>query len=49
MILDITGIELTPESGGKNCLGNGSHFIKGDEPFECCCNECDYYICCFCP
>ena len=39
-IIDITGIELTP---GKPdvCLGNG------DQGFECCCDECDYYLLCF--
>ena len=39
-IIDITGVELTP---GKPdvCLGNG------DLGFECCCDECDYYLICF--
>jgi hypothetical protein len=39
-IVDITGIELTP---GKPvvCLGNGK------QGFECCCDECDYYLLCF--
>ena len=39
-IVDITGIELTP---GKPdvCPGNGEH------NFECCCDECDYYLLCF--
>ena len=39
-IIDITGIELTP---GKPdiCLGNG------EQGFECCCDECDYYLICF--
>lgn len=37
---DITGIELMP---GKPtvCLGNG------EQGFECCCDECDYYLLCF--
>ena len=39
MILDITGIELIPGNFGKDCPGNG------DES-ECCCDECDYYLCC---
>jgi hypothetical protein len=39
-ILDITGIELLPEDP-YNCLGNGK---RG---FECCCDECDYYLLCF--
>ena len=35
-IIDITGVELTP---GKTtvCLGNG------EQGFECCCDECDYF------
>ena len=39
-VIDITGIELTP---GKPdvCLGNGNH------NYECCCDECDYYLLCF--
>ena len=39
-IMDITGIELTP---GKStvCLGNG------EQGFECCCDECDYFLLCF--
>ncbi|MBQ9085435.1 MAG: hypothetical protein IJY24_07270, partial [Clostridia bacterium] len=39
-IIDITGIELTP---GKPtvCLGNG------EQGFECCCDECDYFLLCF--
>ena len=41
MIIDVTGIELTPGNDGKDCLGNGEH-----EGVECCCDECDYYLCC---
>ena len=37
-----TGIMLTPSHHGKDCLGNGEH-----EGFECCCDECDYYLFCF--
>ena len=38
--IDITGVELTPgEPAG--CLGNG------EQGFECCCDECDYYLICF--
>ena len=47
MIIDITGIALTPGNGGKNCLGNGKHFDKSNNPIECCCDECDYMLCCF--
>jgi len=39
-VIDITGVELTP---GKPtvCLGNG------EQGFECCCDECDYFLLCF--
>ena len=42
MIIDITGTVLTPGNGGKNCLGNGLH-----EEIECCCDACNYFLCCF--
>ncbi len=47
MIIDITGIELTPGNYGNDCMGNGKHFGKNGETIECCCDECDYMICCF--
>ena len=39
-IIDITDTELTP---GKRdvCLGNGK------QGFECCCDECDFFLLCF--
>ncbi len=46
MIIDITGIVLTPGNNGENCLGNGKHFDKDGNPIEACCDECDYAICC---
>ena len=39
-VIDITGIELTPGEPSV-CLGNG------DQGFECCCDECDYFLLCF--
>ena len=39
-IIDITGIELSPGKPAV-CLGNGKH------GFECCCDECDYFLLCF--
>ena len=39
-IIDITGIELMPGEPTA-CLGNG------EQGFECCCDECDYYLICF--
>ena len=40
MVIDITGVELTP-ANPKECLGNG------DQGYECCCDECDYFLLCF--
>ena len=39
-IIDVTGTEITL---GKPtvCLGNG------EQGFECCCDECDYFLLCF--
>ncbi len=39
-VIDITGIELMAGEPAV-CLGNGEH------GFECCCDECDYYLLCF--
>ena len=39
-VIDITGTELTP-GDPTACLGNG------EQDFECCCDECDYYLLCF--
>ena len=39
-IIDITGTVLMPGKPAA-CPGNG----EGD--FECCCDECDYYLLCF--
>ena len=41
MIIDVTGTVLTPGNLGTDCSGNGLH--KG---IECCCDECDYMMCC---
>ena len=41
MIIDSSGILLTPGNLGKDCLGNGTH-----DDIECCCDECDYMLCC---
>lgn len=40
MIVDITGVVLLPGNNGEDCPGNG---LSG----ECCCDECDYMLCCF--
>ena len=38
--IDVSGIELTP-GDPTICLG------KGEQGFECCCDECGYYLLCF--
>ena len=38
--IDVTGVELTPGEPTL-CLGNGK------QGFECCCDECDYFLLCF--
>ena len=41
MIIDISGTILVPGNMGKDCPGNGEH-----PDIACCCNECDYMLCC---
>ena len=41
MIIDVSGTVLIPGNHGKDCPGNGS-----DLSVECCCDECDYMLCC---
>lgn len=41
-IIDITGTPLTPSRQGRKCLGNGEN-----AEYECCCDECEYYLKCF--
>ena len=41
MIIDITGTILIPGNQGKDCPGNGEH-----PEVDCCCDECDYMLCC---
>lgn len=47
VIKDVTGIELTPGRGGADCLGNGLHSDAFGNEIECCCDECDYFSCCY--
>ena len=46
MIIDVTGVMLTPANNGKDCLGNGEHVDKQGNPIEICCDNCDYFLCC---
>ena len=41
-----TGTTLVPGNGGKNCPGNGETKDANGDLLECCCEECDYYLCC---
>ena len=47
MIIDVTGIELIPGNNGEDCPGNGEHKDKNGNYIECCCEACNYMICCF--
>ena len=38
MIIDVTGIELTPGRNGESCLGNGKHTDDRGFIIECCCD-----------
>ena len=46
MIVDVTGIPLTPGNGGVDCLGNGLHYDEKGRLIFCCCDECAYLLCC---
>lgn len=46
MIIDVTGIELTPGNNGEDCKGNGKHLDENGNLIECCCDECNYLLCC---
>ena len=37
-----TGIVLVPSFHGEDCPGSGDRF-----PLDCCCDECDYFLCRF--
>ena len=41
MIIDVTGIPLIPGNRGKDCPGSWEY-----AGLDCCCNECDYMMCC---
>lgn len=46
MIIDITGTILIPGNLGKDCPGNGLTKDGKGNIIECCCDECDYLMCC---
>ena len=41
MIIDVTGITLVPGNCGKDCPGSWEY-----AGLNCCCDECDYIMCC---
>jgi len=41
-IVPNTDILLMPSYHGEKCLGSGDY-----PGYECCCDECDYYLICF--
>ena len=45
-IIDSTGVIITPGNQGRDCKGNGMSFDKEGKIIECCCDECDYALCC---
>ncbi|MCI5891782.1 MAG: hypothetical protein MRZ66_00025 [Clostridiales bacterium] len=46
MIIDVTGVEIVPGNFGKDCPGNGEHYDSDGNLIWCCCDECDYLLCC---
>ena len=46
MLIDVTKTELFPGILGLNCPGNGMHYDSLGNEIECCCDECDYMMCC---
>ena len=47
MIIDVTGVQLIPGNGGADCPGNGERVGDNGKIIECCCDECDYMLCCY--
>ena len=46
VIIDVTGVKLVPGNNGRDCYGNGEHRDMFGNIIECCCDECDYLLCC---
>ncbi len=47
MCLSDLHIRLMPGNGGNDCPGNGKHIGQNGLVLECCCDECNYYLCCY--
>lgn len=39
-------MNLIPGNSGKDCPFNGKHKGTDGKYIECCCDECDYMMCC---
>ncbi len=46
MLRDRTGTLLVPGNGGRDCPGNGSGRDESGNRIECCCEACDWALCC---
>jgi len=49
MIVEENGLILMPGNGGADCPANGLGVTSSGEHIECCCDECDYGMCCYAP
>ncbi len=46
MLIDVTGVIIVSGNNGKDCPGNGEHTDRAGHLISCCCDECDYMMCC---
>lgn len=44
--MNSTEIGLMPGNKGIDCLRDGKHYDNDGNLIECCCDECDYLMCC---
>lgn len=40
-------VDIMPGNEGRDCLGNGETLDENGDLIECCCDECDYLMCCY--
>lgn len=45
-LFDESKMKLIPGNFGKDCPANGLYIDEDGELIECCCDECDYLMCC---
>lgn len=46
MITDNDNLALMPGNNGNDCPRNGNHVQANGQLIECCCDECDFMMCC---